>query len=533
MDAAYEKYFSSSGSGKTGIEDGGRTETPSRQKRQRSPQRARRNLVQELEESAAELNSSVQDQRQALDNALAAGRLLLKRKAEKRVEALRRLKELAAQSIEDVDQHAAEVINALIVNKDNPEKVASIIEEEEPVSAVIDRVAKAVASDQPIEPREIEKLEQAAQEKAIPEERQAAAQALRTIRADGPVQQVPPPPNEEEVMLRAFHRELTAIVKRALAPLVTFASMVGVKMNQQDFRMMLSFHQDQPSIEVRLERVVEWAPTMDSYIAANAPSLGRPFLTAFARHFGRLYALQGPLITVQNRIPFGLGDVRDIQRTAASGYSLDTLRETYNNSRELAQQDPQNEQFKRDAENALRAYTAARLLNEVSQAGNELFVDFSPAWCWELLSVTIFQKLLSMSSMAAIEAAHSVVQRIPGCASFGIKELILSTDVNDQFAFLVASQFLSASEGFATTRGRVKRNNAYINIMHMRHALASQVHTCQVWFEIHVRRVPSTLPRKFDEERARLFPGGVGEPADGDLDNFRNQLPKWELAFFK
>lgn len=532
MDAAYDKYFSSSssggGSGKTGIEDG-RTETPSRQKRQRSPQRARRNLVQELEESAAELNnnSSVQDQRHALDNALAAGRLLLKRKAEKRIEALRRLQE---QSIEDVDQHAAEVINELIINKDNPEKVASIIEEEEPVSAVLDRVAKAVASDQPIEPREIEKLEQAAQEKAIPEERQAAAQALRTIRAEAPVQ---PPPNEEEVMLRAFHRELTAIMKRALAPLVTFASMVGVKMNQQDFRMMLSYQQDQPSLEVRLERVVEWAPTMDAYIAANAPYLGRTFLTAFARHFGRLYALQGPSIIVQNRIPFGLGDVRDIQRTAASGYNLDTLRETYNNSRELAQQDPQNEQFRRDAENALRAYTAARLLNQVSQAGNELFVDFSPAWCWELLSVTIFQKLLSMSSLAAIEAAHSVVQRIPGCDSFGIKELILSTDVNDQFAFLVASHFLTSSEGVATTRGRVKKNGVYMNIMHMRSALASQIHACQVWFEIHVRKVPSTLPRKFDEERARLFPGGVGEPADGDFDNFRNQLPRWELAFFK
>lgn len=72
--------------------------------------------------------------------------------------------------------------------------------------------------------------------------------------------------------------------------------------------------------------------------------------------------------------------------------------------------------------------------------------QFAPAWAFECMGSAIFRRVLNTTSLAAYEVALAHVNRIPGCASFTMKELICSPGVSDMFAFLVAANFLSSGK---------------------------------------------------------------------------------------
>lgn len=147
-------------------------------------------------------------------------------------------------------------------------------------------------------------------------------------------------------------------------------------------------------------------------------------------------------------------------------------------------------------ENALQKAMKLILNTEMERA-------FAPAWAFEVLDSSIFRMVLSTTSLGAFEAAQSQVNRIPGCASFTMKELICSPEVSDVFAFLVSSVYLASGEEAPRHAGAGRRNNSstYINLMQMRRKLGDQIYTAKIWFE-SVRAKRSPLLDAFEKEKA-------------------------------
>jgi hypothetical protein len=145
--------------------------------------------------------------------------------------------------------------------------------------------------------------------------------------------------------------------------------------------------------------------------------------------------------------------------------------------------------------------------NALKAASTEM--AFAPAWAWECMGSALWRRFVSVDALAAIQMAHTQVNRLPGCSQFSVKELVCSHEVHDQFAFLVAYNYLSTSDTMPGRKdGAAKQNGGhmtYLNIEHLRRMLAAKVLTCHVWFETHVRRRPNPLLAAFDKKREHMM----------------------------
>lgn len=163
---------------------------------------------------------------------------------------------------------------------------------------------------------------------------------------------------------------------------------------------------------------------------------------------------------------------------------------------------------------------------------------FAPAWAWECMGSAVWRRFVSVDALAAIQMAHSQVNRIKGCERFSVKELVCSHEVHDQFAFLVAYNYLSTSD---TQPGRkdsaAKQGNGtmtYMNIEHLRRMLSSKVLTCHVWFETHVQRRTNPLLSAFDRKKAAMIAARPELAHDqrwlNAMQRYRAMMPSHELV---
>lgn len=350
----------------------------------------------------------------------------------------------------------------------------------------------------------------------------------------------------------AITRDLNDIVRRACVPLVTFVGMVADKLRENDIRVMLRWDEDtKKSIEQRME-VVKYADTMQEFVMVNrdlGPILMDLYISSVAEEHieaaKKLKIVEDNKKKIVKQEPLGacfeLDDLEG-QLDRINGVRQNVT-ETQERIRELMVEietlrvnaaDPVVI-TQREAElSRLRAAADAYLaMSGLNLAETERV--FAPAWAFEVMPMAIFRKILSVTSLAAIEATCSVVNRIPNCKHFTLKELICSPQVNDQFAFLVAASYLNSGDRAppANGGGRRRRDSTYINIMTMRQILSEHIFTCHVWFETMVRRRPSRIRAEFQKQitakSALMDPHHLGAWMERMM-KYKKQLPEFELV---
>lgn len=159
-------------------------------------------------------------------------------------------------------------------------------------------------------------------------------------------------------------------------------------------------------------------------------------------------------------------------------------------------------------------------------------------WVFSVIDDSIFHFLLDASCVAAMGMAVSLIRRIPNCRQFSLKQLIMSEDVRDVFALLVAYQFLLASGGSAyagstaSAGGKVKGTNLMVSAgLKTRELLSAQVMCAQDWFtQVYAMRNPrkrelETYRDQLQVELSALLAGGQVHPrAKLYMDSLRGDI---------
>lgn len=349
---------------------------------------------------------------------------------------------------------------------------------------------------------------------------------------------------DEKTLVAEWVSALNDIVSRALVPLMAFAGAVAVKLRYDDVRFLLQWKADEKD---RLN-VVQPADTIADFIKNNR-DFGMPLLQMF-------------MDSVQPPAP----EEKDSRKAAAKRkllfdkigahpcFDFDDLEnfQLTDISRGNRPIDPRPVPPRADASNAVKAeyqrrlsawfrdFGAAAALQEL--IGQSLEIRFAPAWAFNVIGSAVFRKLISTSGLAAMEMALAQVNRIPGCSQFTMQELICSKEVHDQFAFLVASNYLSSGDyiprGGGGNKKRKNNNNTYLNIVQMRNLLAARVMTAHVWFE-SVRRISNPLLDEFDKKCAAVKrkkendgePDAAVRDFETKMARYREMLPQYELIY--
>lgn len=330
----------------------------------------------------------------------------------------------------------------------------------------------------------------------------------------------------------SWETDLAYIVRRGIAPLIRFLGAVSVKMGADDIRPLLVWSKE-PELEKRYGTIVKrGAKTAEEFVANNA-HLGATML----KHY--LDTIKVP------EVP-GPG----LQAPIGAGFSLDDLDANPAYLRARFQKPLVADLMQRIAEaqrnrDAVRAHTLrqelARLEALESVADRELEALFAPAWAFEVLGSAAFRHIANDTTLAAIDMAHSKVRRIAGCASFTIKELICSDQVSDQFAFMVAAEWLNSGDVSDVGSRSKKRGTGtrYFNINQLRLQLGRQLDTCAIWFEAVVAR-PNPLVAAFEEKLRGLLGPPPPEGAEAEQEErarrsdtllaYGRMLPQRELV---
>ncbi len=246
-------------------------------------------------------------------------------------------------------------------------------------------------------------------------------------------------PDQMEYILKNWERDLIYITRRAMAPLIRFAGALAVKVHQDDMRVLLAWTGDKThTTERRLDNMVErGAKSVEELIDLNA-HLGRPFLASF----------------------FAAAQEGTLQKNVFAAASI-------------------SEASKSAAEQAIRA------LEE--RAGEE---DFASLWAFQVINEHAWSRILSNSTYAAMCMARSKLNRIEGCESFTLRELICSEQVMDMFAFMVSIEWLTSGDAMDAGARTSRRgaNTKYFNVNKYRDLLGNMSYTCNIWFEAVVAR---------------------------------------------
>lgn len=360
----------------------------------------------------------------------------------------------------------------------------------------------------------------------------------------------PPPPLPQKTVavikdpfVASLHEELTDIVKRATIPLVNFASMVGVKLRVDYASRLLASKEER-------ERLIEPAETIEDFFEKNR-DLGVNLLTLFMNGIEDGLIQQGEengLAQMGGEIHpcFDLDDLEDVTSRAEDNTLLAKVER-------LKMQITQLQANGIDATEQIKQFNTVNNQLSIQNArkkliGGDLEHRFAPAWAFEVMGSAIFRKVLAGTSLAAFEAACSEVRRIPNCHNFTLKELICSPEVNDKFAYLVASSWLSSGDDTAQPiggaggkgKGGGHRNRHYLNVMKMRQELHDEIDMCKIFFEVSVRRGKSRVKRAFEEAFEKRKPDKKTTLSYSDYDAWEkrmkvyiDQMPEYELFYIK
>jgi hypothetical protein len=340
--------------------------------------------------------------------------------------------------------------------------------------------------------------------------------------------------------------ELNDIISRAAQPLLTFVGMIAVKLRENDVRNLLAWpagpNGATTSIKERLQ-IVEPAKTMAEFIAKNR-ELGSTLLGMYMNAGTTL----APLPTAATPSPinacFDLDDLERIdaiRRSADDDLDQEIQRLEIERQQQLLAAVTSNQILRLEQiDTLIRARKEAKLLRGGINAlmGGDVELKFAPAWAFQVMGDAVFRRILSISTLAAIEASAAAVRRIPNCSSFTVKELICSPQVSDQFAFLVSASYLSSGDGIPPAqRGAGRggnRNTTYLNVHTMRQQLASKIYACNVWFETGVSRRTHPLRSAFSEQcvrkRANIAPRDLAS-WEARMAAYLEAMPRYELVF--
>lgn len=380
--------------------------------------------------------------------------------------------------------------------------------------------------------------------------------------------------SDEERLVRGMAGAINDLLQDALLPMLDAVSAVAYKLGENDVRRSLVWMprgpQDVRSNPLEYLRIIDEADpeltTMSYLIRMYESKLGRTFIMAYLEPWIRqqkdkaLKLLNTPIPAPGTPPPGGAGALTGIvdidQMLIGSGCFAfqDELSNLYGPGldiltsqtqieqlrQKLEGMDPNSDLFKATALHFVRekmSRDALRLLN-LSRPERK----FAPAWAFDVISSNIFRAFVAPAHLVAFELAHAQIVRIRNCESFTLKELICSKGVADQFAWMVAYQYMDASKGLPMHRPKGERGERgiYVNINHMRETVQKRAYLCRIWFE-SVRAYPNPVIAEFEayrqEQDARLTAEGkLTDPAaraawEASMTRYREMLPARELKY--
>jgi hypothetical protein len=127
-----------------------------------------------------------------------------------------------------------------------------------------------------------------------------------------------------------------------------------------------------------------------------------------------------------------------------------------------------------------------KILGKEGEVG--IVMDEKRQWVFNVLDLAALSQILTEGSLGAVTMACAQIQRIPNCARFTLKQLLMSDGVRDVFAIFVAFQYQLASggnayAGRASTQGNVKGTTFMLSAgIETRKMLSNLVVCAQDWF---------------------------------------------------
>lgn len=389
-----------------------------------------------------------------------------------------------------------------------------------------------------------------------------------------PVVKQPSQPSENEVIeATAVHeiaRSINNILARALTNMLDLMGSVSWKLGDSDVRHSLVYlphgpknRREDPLSYLRI--IDENDPeltTMDYFFNTYSPKLGMRFLEAYLKIWmefqkSKTEEMLLPKVSgapVKSQISFmGASHCFDFQedldRTYAFGEEVvkdDARVAQLNNRKRALEANPSPDV---DVKEAIAAYARQLVHEKMVEKTQDLLglsgpeMAFAPAWAFELVSSDVFRAFVAPARLAAVDLAHAQIIRIKGCESFTIKELICSKGVVDQFAWMIAYQYMDASKGLPMHRpkGEKGERGIYVNINHMRETVQKRAYLCTIWFE-SVRAFPNPILAQFDKYRdeqlqrqkyLQLLDDSDAKAAawNASMDALKASLPKRELKY--
>jgi hypothetical protein len=380
-----------------------------------------------------------------------------------------------------------------------------------------------------------------------------------------------PPPAEakdakmQEEAVRDLARSINHLLARSLTNMLDLMGSVCWKLGDNDVRHSLVYlphgPKDKREDPLSFLRIIDEDDTnltsMGYFISKYAPKLGMPFLRAYLQPWmdrekaktEKLLAepLQKKPATspTKSQIPLvGASHCFDFQEDLDRSYAFGT--EVIDDDRRIAQLSAfmKTPGFGGDAS----VYAQRLVYEKMRTKAQELLtlpepeMAFAPAWAFELLSSDVFRAFVAPARLAAVDLAHAQVTRIRGCETFTVKELICSKGVVDQFAWMIAYQYMDASKGLPMHRpkGEKGERGIYVNINHMRETVQKRAFLCTIWFE-SVRAFPNPILAQFTEYRAKQYDRAkkvhlLDTPEkefawNAAMDMYYQSLPKRELKY--
>lgn len=252
--------------------------------------------------------------------------------------------------------------------------------------------------------------------------------------------------------------EMSTMVREGMSPVYTFLGMVATRLGMNSASTLYRYNGKGESLQSRQDPVVKTATNVDDFIVTNR-HLGRPLIELFLMAALKKKNLLG-------------ADGKDVDDTFAEHWKKHRIQPTLVGA--LIDQSDQD---------FVRAYLDTALPANA--------IAYGAQWVYGALDFEAVKYVVDNTCWGAINVALSQVRRIPNCARFELKQLMLSGGVSDQFAFLCASSFMVGSGGNASA-GRINVNNngkvqgTTYNLsagFQTRTNLAAQIECCHYWFE--------------------------------------------------
>jgi hypothetical protein len=299
---------------------------------------------------------------------------------------------------------------------------------------------------------------------------------------------VPVVPTERK--LQAHADNLNNLVRQGLEPMMTFIGMLNVKLRKEDDRLLLLYKEDNPTFRERTQLVKVPESNQEKEFWLNAiAQVGKELVAMYSNTV--LYDV------TENVKP-------EPANAPAIGFNIEEFMDSVIEQEAI---DPV-------------------ILGNTIFPQNDVEAQFAPIWVFHCLRDSLFRAIISQHCLGAIEYAYSMLVNNPGFNNWTIKELILSTQVRHQFAFLVSSCYLSSGDTVPdNTRSQRGRNSTYLNIVRMRTMMADQIECCLTWFE-SVRAIPSKVRALFIQQFDQMFGADPQRRA-----RYLKYLPERELIY--